>query len=366
MKTPVIVSNKENSAFGQLMKLDPAFMAFLKPGDITEAKLIKRQAGVCYFDLGKFGTGVIFGTEFLNAKNVLREVKVGDTVPAKVVDQENEEGYVELSLAGASQQKIWHELKELKEAGEPIEVTVTGANTGGLMADLKDIKAFLPVSQLLSSHYPRVENADKNKIFQELQKLVGQNLTVKIIDLNPKTAKLIISEREANETNSQEALKKYNIGDIVEGIVSGIADFGAFFKFTDDPELEGLIHISELSHKLLEGPKDVVQINDTVKAKIIEIKDGRVSLSLKALQANPWDLVKEKYQEGQELEGTIYSFNPFGAIVNLDLDIQGLIHVSEFGSIEEMKKALEPKKAYKFILASVKPEEKRITLKLKK
>jgi len=366
MKTPVIASNKENSAFGQLMRLDPALMTFLKPGDIIEAKLIKKQAGVCYFDLGRFGTGVIFGIEFSNAKNVLKDVKPGDTVPAKVSAPENEDGYVELSLAGASHQKVWHGIKELKETGDPIEVIVTGANTGGLIADIQDIKAFLPVSQLLSSHYPRVENADKNKIFQELQKLIGQTLTVKIIDLNPKNSKLIISEREASEVASQEALKKYKVDDIIEGIVSGIADFGAFFKFTDNPDLEGLIHISELSHKLLESPKDIVQINDIVKAKIIEIKDGRVSLSLKALQPNPWDLVKEKYQEGQELEGIIYSFNPFGAIVNLDLDIQGLIHVSEFGSIEEMKKALEPKKSYKFILASVKPEEKRITLKLKK
>ncbi len=341
-------------------------MAFLKRGDIIEAKLMKREPRVCFFDLGKFGVGIIYGLEFLNAKNVLKDVQIGDPMPTKIVEPENENGYVELSLIGASQQKVWHELKELQEIGEPLEAKIMDANTGGLISEIKNIKAFLPVSQLLSSHYPRVENADKNKILQELQKLIGQTFSVKIIDVNQKANKLIISEKEASNTASQEALKKYKVGDIIEGTISGIAEFGAFFRFTDNPDLEGLIHISELSHKLIENPKDIIKINDIIKAKIVEIKDGRVSLSLKALQPNPWDQVKEKYKEGQEAMGTVYSFNPFGAIINLDLDIQGLIHITEFGSLEEMEKALELKKSYPFILASVKPEEKRILLKLKK
>jgi len=354
----------KSSSFGQLLKLDPLVISFLKTGDIVDAKLIKKEGGACYFDLGRFGTGIICGVEFINAKNILKDIKIGDSLTAKVVEPENEDGYVELSLVGASQQKVWQELKELQEIGEPLGVKITGANTGGLIAEIKNIKAFLPVSQLSSSHYPRVENADKNKILQELQKLVGQTLTVKIIDINQKSNKLIISEKEVSSTASQETLKKYTLGDVVEGTVSGIADFGAFFRFVDNPDLEGLIHISELSHKLVENPKDIVKINDAVKAKIVGIKDGRISLSLKALQPNPWDQVKEKYKEGQEVTGAVHSFNPFGAIINLDLDIQGLIHVTEFGGVAEMKKTLELGESYQFILASVKPEEKRIILKL--
>lgn len=362
----MVKTTKENSPFGQLLKLESASIAFLKRGDIIESKLIKKESRVYFFDLGKFGIGIIYGFEFLNAKNTLKDIKVGDPMPVKVIEPENENGYVELSLVGASQQKVWQELKELQEIGEPLEVKIMDANTGGLIADIKNIKAFLPVSQLLSSHYPRVENADKSKILQELKKLVDQTFNVKIIDVNQKANKLIISEKEASDTASQESLKKYNVGDIIEGTVSGIAEFGAFFRFTENPDLEGLIHISELSHKLIENPKDIVKINDIIKAKIVEIKNSRVSLSLKALQPNPWDQVKEKYKDGQEVAGTVYSFNPFGAIVNLDLDIQGLIHITEFGSLEEMEKALELKKSYQFILASVKPEEKRILLKLKK
>jgi len=356
----------ENSLFNQLLRLDQAALSFLKAGDIVDAKLLRKERGVCYFDLGRFGVGVIRGFEFLNAKNILKDIKIGESLTAKVIEPENEEGYVELSLIGASQQKVWQELKELQEIGEPFEVKITGANVGGLIAEVKGIKAFLPVSQLSSSHYPRVENADKNKIFQELQKLVGQTLTVKIIDLNQKNNKLILSEKEATSLDSQEALKKYAPGDVVEGTISGIADFGVFFRFIDNPELEGMIHISELSHKLVEDPKDIVKLNELVKAKIIEIKDGRISLSLKALQPNPWNEVKEKYKEGQEVTGTVHSFNPFGAIIDLDLNIQGLVHITEFGSIEEMKKTLELGKSYQFVLASVKPEEKRIILKLKR
>jgi len=356
----------ENSSFSQLLRLDPAALSFLKAGDIVDAKLLRKERGACYFDLGRFGVGVIRGFELLNAKNILKDIKIGESLTAKVIEPENEEGYVELSLIGASQQKVWQELKELQEIGEPFEVKITGANIGGLIAEVKGIKAFLPVSQLSSSHYPRVENADKNKIFQELQKLVGQTLTVKIIDLNQKNNKLILSEKEATSLDSQEALKKYAPGDVVEGTISGIADFGVFFRFIDNPELEGMIHISELSHKLVEDPKDIVKLNELVKAKIIEIKDGRISLSLKALQPNPWNEVKEKYKEGQEVTGTVHSFNPFGAIIDLDLNIQGLVHITEFGSIEEMKKTLELGKSYQFVLASVKPEEKRIILKLRR
>ncbi len=353
------------SSLDQLFKLNSA-TNYLREGDVIEAKLLKKQPAICFFDLGAFGTGIIYGIELINAKHLLKDAKIGDVFPAKVIELENEDGYVELSLVNASQQKDWQELKQLKENGETFEVEITGANSGGLMTEIKGVKAFLPVSQLSPSHYPRVENADKNKILEELKKLTGQTLTVKIIDLNQKANKVILSEKEATGNIDNEAFKKYSVGDVVEGIISGIADFGAFFKFSDNPNLEGLIHISELSHRLVENPKDIVKINDVVKAKIIEIKDGRISLSLKALQPNPWDEVKEKYKEGQEATGTVHSFNPFGAIVDLDLNIQGLIHVSEFGSIEEMKKTLEVDKSYQFIISSVKPEEKRIILKLKR
>ncbi len=357
---------KTDSAVAQLMKASSDLAEIVKEGDLVNATLLKRTPRAVYFDLGKSGTGVVFGLELVNGKEVLKNLKEGDVTTAKVVEVENDDGYVELSLAEAGKQKSWQVIKELYEKGEDLIVKITGANAGGLTAEVEGLKAFLPVSQLSNEHYPRVDDGDKAKILDELKKFVGQELGVKILDFNLRNDKLILSEREITTKNVKEKLNKYKSGDIIEGIISGVADFGAFIKFADDPEVEGLIHISELDHKLIDNPKEIVKVNDQVKAKILDIKDGRVTLSLKALKADPWEKAGERYQAGKDVDGKVIRFNPFGAFVSLDPEIQGLIHVSEFGSVEEMKKQLKEGESYTFHIDSVKPQEKRITLKLKK
>ncbi len=360
------IPKKMHLAIAQLTKLDPGLLMILKAGDLIEGRFLYKKSKEAYFELGRFGTGIIYGVEFRNAAETLKGLKPGDVVTAKVVEPENKKGFAELSLAEASKQKVWQELKGLQESGEIILAKMTAANTGGLLAEIRDIKAFLPVSQLTSAHYPQVDDGDRGKILESLKKFVGSELKVKIIDANSRTGKLIISEREAVTTNVGALLDKYKVGDVIEGIVSGVADFGAFIRFVENTEIEGLIHISELGHSLIENPKEIVKVNDAVRAKILEIKDGRVSLSLKALQEDPWQKVDARYKEGEDVVGTITKFNPFGAFVGLDADIQGLIHVSEFGGIPEMQKQLQLGKQYTFSIAIVKPQEKRIILKLKK
>ncbi|PIR88934.1 MAG: 30S ribosomal protein S1 [Candidatus Harrisonbacteria bacterium CG10_big_fil_rev_8_21_14_0_10_40_38] len=356
---------KNNLVINQLLKLTSG-LSILKPSDLVEGILIESTAKSAYFDLGAFGTGIVYGAEFSNASRVIKGLKTGDKISAKVVDVENENGYVELSLTEAGAQKVWDSVKEFMEQGEIITVKITGANSGGLLAEVNNMRAFLPVSQLTTDHYPRVDDGDKGRILEELRKLVGSDLKVKIIDIKPRANKIILSERETVQENVKELLAKYKVDDIVDGIISGVADFGAFMRFADNPQIEGLIHISELDHRLIENPKDVVKIGDAVKAKIIEIKDNRVSLSLKALKPDPWEKVEDEYKPGDEVKGSVTRFNPFGAFILLDEDIQGLIHVSEFGSVEDMKKALEEGKMYTFKVELVKASEKRIILKLKK
>lgn len=334
---------------------------------MVDGEFIELGAKKAFFDLKRFGTGIVYGREYVNAQDVIKNLEAGVKILAKVVESENDKGYVELSLTEADKQKSWQTIKELSDSGEIIAVKVLGANAGGLLAQINDLKAFLPVSQLSPDHYPKIDDGDRAKITEELKKLVGQELNVKVIDFNPRNNKLIISERElTGASNVKELLDKYKVGDLVDGIVSGITDFGVFIKFANDPNLEGLIHISELDHRLIENPKELVKINDVIKVKIVEIKDGRISLSLKALKSNPWNKVADKYKEGADISGTVSRFNPFGAFVALDEDIQGLIHVSQFGSVEEMKKQLELSKTYVFTIELVKPQEKRIILKLKK
>jgi small subunit ribosomal protein S1 len=354
------------NSVSEIYRRDSGLLSLPRVGDLVKGMVLDRNARLLLVDLGKFGTGVVYRGELKNAWHTVKNLKKGDEVSGKVIDMDNEDGYIELSLAEAGKQKAWAEILELAEKDEPFSVMLKGANKGGLTAEIAGLSAFLPVSQLSQEHYPKVTGDDKAQITSALEKLIGTEVVVKIIDANPRTEKLILSEREATELSSKELVKNYEIGQTIEGIVSGVADFGVFVQFTDNPSVEGLIHVSELAHRLVENPKEILKIDDVVKAKIIDIKDGRISLSLKALKENPWETVEKRYTVGQEVSGKVYSFNPYGAVVSLDSEIQGQIHVTEFGGVEEMRKQLGIGKEYEFIVGEMKPEEKRIILKLKK
>ncbi len=361
-------NNKTQGVMAQAIKNELQSADWPKEGTVVEATVIKKLPRRAYFDLGRFGTGIVYGAEMLNAKEIIRNLKPEDKLPAKITNLDGEEGYIELSLAEAGKQKLWQQIKELAEAGEVVKAKIQGANAGGLTATISEIElqTFLPVSQLSLDHYPRVNDADRQKIAEELKKFIGKELDVKIIDVNQRSNKIIISEREVLSANVKELLSKYAIGQIVDGIVSGIADFGVFVRFVDNPEIEGMIHISELDHRLIDNPKEVVKINDQLKVKIVDIKEGRVFLSLKSLKSDPWEKVSELYAAGQEVSGKLYKLNPFGAVINLEGGLQGLVHVSEFGGQDEMKATLVPEVSHKFVIDSLKPEEKRIILKVKK
>jgi len=348
----------------QIIKAKPDIIPSLKKGEIVEVALIEKTPRAVFFEVPRTGTGIVSGKELLNAREIIKNLNPGDTIGAKIINTENEEGFIELSLTEADKQKSWLLIKELEEKDEPIKVKVMSANSGGLLAQIYELQAFLPVSQLSPEHYPRVLDQDRAKILEELNKFVGQELEVKIINLNQRTNKLIISEREVMSQNIKELIKQYKVGDTVAGIVSGLANFGAFIRFADNPEIEGLIHISELSHRLIESPKDVVSVGDMLNAQIVDIKDSRLSLSLKALQNDPWKEIDQKYKAGDIVRAEVYKFNPFGAFIKLDNDIVGLIHISEFGGPEEMRSRLELGKTYNFLIDSIKPEDKRIILKL--
>ncbi len=335
----------------------------LKPGDVVEGKVITQEQNRLYIDLGNLRTGLVYGREFLIAKSIIKELNPGDQISAKVVEPENQDGFVELSLAQAGIDNNWQKIIELFEKKTKIKVKIDEANRGGLMATVERQKAFLPVSQLTSEHYPRVEEANKDKILSELNKFVGTEMEVRVINADPSQGKLIISEKAAQDEILSQVISKYSVGDIVEGEISGVTDFGAFMKFKqDDVPLEGLIHISELDWQLIEDPRDVIKVGEKVKAKIIAIENGRFSLSLKALKTDSWEGIEGKYKKGDVVSGTLMKFNSFGAFIRLDENIHGLCHISEFGSEKEMKKIIEPEKTYKFKIMSLEPKEHRMSL----
>lgn len=334
-------------------------------GKIIEGSLVGKGRSSIFLDLGNFGTGIIYGKEYQEAKTQLKALKIGDLVHAKVTDLENDEGYVELSLNQASNELNWNTILKNKENGEKMTVKITGANRGGLLTELYGLQAFLPVSQLSPENYPRVEGAESNKILTELQKFIGQEMEIKVFDMNPKEGKLILSERAKETEKLKEIIDKYKIGGVVKGEITGVTDFGVFLKFGDkEEELEGLIHISELDWQLIENPSDVVKIGDKIEAKIISITNDRISLSLKTMKKDPWEGIEKKYNKEDIVKGKVTKFNPYGAFIQIAPKIQGLCHISEFGTKTKMESSLNIGKEYKFQILSIDPKEHRMSLKL--
>ncbi|RJQ37237.1 S1 RNA-binding domain-containing protein [Candidatus Parcubacteria bacterium] len=333
---------------------------FLKIGDIVDGTVIEKRGSRIFVDLGARGTGIVYGREYYAATEIVRGLAVGDAVTAKVVEVDNDEGYVELSLKEAGREKSWQDLRQLMETREPLTLKVLDANRGGLILEFQRMRGFLPASQLSQEHYPRVEGGDKEKIFEELKKLVGQDMTVTILDIDPNEEKLIFSEKTRETELVRQKLSAYQVGDVIEGDVAGLVSFGAFVRFGEG--LEGLVHISEIDWQLITNPADVLSIGQKVKAKIIAVEGERVSLSLKALKEDPWSRVEERYHKGDLVTGTVVKFNPFGAFVKLDEDIQGLAHISEFGTEARMKELLTLGSQQEFRIITIDAKEHRMAL----
>ncbi|MDA1337625.1 MAG: S1 RNA-binding domain-containing protein [bacterium] len=334
-------------------------------GDIVEGQVIGIGRSSVYLNLGPQGTGIIFGREFKEEKEQLKGVKVGDSVAAKIVEIENEEGYVELSLREAGRELTWEKLKEQKATEGLLKVKVVGANKGGLLADVFGVQAFLPVSQLSQEHYPKVEDGDASKILTALQAFMGEELEVEIFDLDPKEGKIILSERSKERRKLKEVLSQYKSGDVIDGEVTGVVDFGAFIKFgPKEQEIEGLIHISEIDWQIIDNPSLFLKIGDKLKAQIIDISNGRASLSLKVLKEDPWKETAKKYKKGDIVEGRVTKLNPFGTFVEIEPKIQGLCHISEFKTRKAMEDALQVGVTNKFEILEINPEEHRMSLKI--
>ncbi|MBI3634528.1 MAG: S1 RNA-binding domain-containing protein [Candidatus Yonathbacteria bacterium] len=359
----------------KLVEIAPSLMTSLMEEERTqpeidslvEGPVLGIQKSNVYINLAPFGTGIIYGAEFINARDIIKKLNIGDIITAKVVDMDNKDGYIELSLKEARQALIWTEAEEAIKKKKELEITVKDANKGGLIVEWQGIQGFLPASQLKSEHYPRIEDGDKNKILNELKKLVGQKMSMIIISASPKEGKLIFSEKEQGQATVKEKRElsgKYSVGDELDGVISGIVDFGVFVKLEDG--IEGLVHISEIGWGLIDDPRKIFKLHEKVRVKVIEIKDGKISLSIKALKDNPWKDAEKRYKKGDIVMGVVIKFNPYGALVSLEEGVAGLAHISEFETEENLKKTLELGKTYSFSIAFFDPKEQKMTLSYKK
>lgn len=327
---------------------------------LVEGPVILVEKSSVYVDLSPHGTGIIYGREFINAKDIIKKISLGDIVKAKVVEKENSDGYVELSLKEAKQALTWSEAEKAIKAKTVLSLEIKDANKGGLILEWQGIQGFLPASQLKAEHYPRVLDSDKDKILKELKKLVGQHISVMIISTLPKEGKLIFSEKDNNPEEKKEILSKYAVGDNLDCTVAGLVDFGVFLKLEDG--LEGLVHISELDWGLVEDPRSMFKVGDKIKAKVIEIKEGKISLSIKALKENPWKEFEGKLKKGDIIKGVVIKYNKHGALVSIKEGVAGLVHNSTFESEAKLREKLQLGKNYNFQITLFEPKEQKMTL----
>lgn len=332
----------------------------LEAGDVIEGVVTSVRKHELWIDLGARGVGVVMRREIGHGQ----QLEEGATVTVSVIDPEMDEGYALLSMKRAAKDRGWDELQRVFEANESIEVSPYDANRGGLLVELEGIRGFLPVSQLAAGHYPRVSGADKDEILQKLNALVGKPLRVKILDVSRKDNKLIFSEKEAVKGDMQSRLESLKAGDEVEGVVTGVIDFGAFVNVDG---IEGLIHISEISWERVDDPRNYVKVGDTVKAKIISIDKDRLSLSLKQTSEDPWLHDVKAFNKGDIVEGKITRITPFGAFVQLSPSVEALVHVSEMGDDEgvDPEKIFQLNEKKQFKVLDIDTEHRKIALSLK-
>lgn len=332
----------------------------LKAGDVVEGVITSVRKHEVWLDLGANGVGVVMRREIGHGQ----KLEEGDSVTTSVVDPEMDEGYALLSMKRAVKDRGWDELQRIFEAGEIIEVTPYDANRGGLLVEIEGIRGFLPVSQLAAGHYPRVSGADKDEILQKLNALTGQALRVRVLDVSRKDNKLIFSEKEATKDDMQSRFAELKVGDEVEGVVTGVIDFGAFVNVDG---IEGLVHISEISWERVEDPREYVKTGQIIKAKIIAIDKDRLSLSMKQMQEDPWLHEVKAFSKGDTVEGKVTRITPFGAFVQLSPSVEALVHVSEMSNDDgaDPEKVFQLNEKKQFKLLDIDTDARKIALSLK-
>lgn len=329
--------------------------------DIIEGTIIAKDRRELWLDLGAYGTGIVVGRE---VEHSAKDMQIGDVVSASVLDPEDEEGYVVLSLKKVAKEKGWDELEERFKNKEVFGIVPFDANKGGMLIEIDGVRGFLPVSQLSAENYPRVTGADKDEILHRLNSLVGRTLMVRILDLNRKEGKLIVSEKEAQRELTENKISAFKVGDTIKGIVTGIVDFGVFVNVDG---IEGLVHISEIAWDRVDNPSKYVKVGQEVEAVIIAIDQDKLSLSMKQLSEDPWQKEISTYKVGDEIDGKITRITPFGAFVQISPVIEALVHISELSDdhVTDPNKLVKVGETKKFRVIGIDADQHKLSLSLK-
>jgi 4-hydroxy-3-methylbut-2-enyl diphosphate reductase len=331
-----------------------------KPGDIVDGKIDQVMGDAVIVNMGCKKDGILRSDEVaMEEGQTLADLfKVGDEIKAKVIKSDDGEGGIMLSTKRLVAVENYAELEEAMENKDVITVTVTRAVNGGVIAAYKEITGFIPMSQL-SDRY--VENADE---------FIGQTFDVRVIRVDTKRNRAVFSRKAILVDEKRKAVaeiwENLNVGDIVEGKVMRFTDYGAF---VDIGGVDGLLHISEISWGKLKHPEEVLKIGDIINVKILSLNEekGKISLGLKQTQPEPWTLVGDKYQVGDVLEGKVVQIKEYGAFVELEAGLDGLVHISEIANkrVENVFDELKTGETVNVKIMEIDPDKRRISLSIK-
>jgi small subunit ribosomal protein S1 len=344
---------------GKIVPNYAATMVSFEEGDVVKGKVVRIDKDEVLVDIGYKSEGVIPSHELSIRKSVnpADEVEQGEEVDALVLTKEDSEGRLVLSKKRARFEKAWRRIEAAAESGEPVEGNVIEVVKGGLILDL-GVRGFLPASLV---DIRRVHNLDE---------FMGQTLECKVIELNRSRNNVVLSRRAVLEEERKEVreqiLGRLEPGQVVDGKISNIVDFGAF---VDLDGIDGLIHISELSWSHVNHPSEVVAIGDTVRIKVLDIDRDRqrISLGLKQTQEDPWQRVISAHRPGDVLEGNVTKVVAFGAFVEILPGVEGLVHISELADhhVESPSEVVEPGATLNVKILEIDEERRRLSLSIK-
>lgn len=356
------MANKDLALFEELFNASPE-IKYPKEGEVVNGTVVKIEKKNILVNVNNQFSGLVISKEVGNTVDI-NSLKSGDNVDVMVLWDSVERGLLILSLKRANQIKSLTNLSKYRNSEEIITVRPTEANKGWLLVDIDGLKWFIPVSQLTPLNYPRVEGADPAKILEHLEGLVGKDFKVKVINVDEAGKKIIFSEKAAISENRDKALGTLKVGDVVEGTVSGILTYWLFITFD---WLEWLVHVSEIDWGHVNNPSKFAKVGQKLKVKVIGLDNDKISLSVKRLQENPWDVLSRKFKVGDMVKAPISRISQFGAFMELDGGIQGLIHLSEIshGVVKDIRDFVKVGEEVEAKIINFEPKEKRIGLSLK-
>jgi small subunit ribosomal protein S1 len=373
-KNKTVGPSADQSANPMQSLLDGAEQGMNMPqrGEIREGTIARITHSEILVDVGAKSEGIITGREldFLDAATQ-QSLAVGQTLLVYVLDPEDYNGNIQLSLTKAREEKDWREAEALLASQEAFSGAIAGFNKGGIIVKLGNVRGFIPASQLGLARRRRSEGGETPE--QKWAKMVGETTQVKVIEVDRSRNRLILSERaaakESREAQKDKLLAEIKVGETRKGHVISLADFGAFI---DIGGADGLVHLSEMAWKRIAHPSEVLKVGQEVEVVVLNVERERkrIGLSLKRREDDPWQAIQKKFQIGQLVTGTITKLTKFGAFARIDGadEFEGLIHVSELaeGHIDHPRDAVSEGQTLTLRVVKVDPQQRRIGLSLKR